>query len=513
MTWREWAAVLGAALGAFMAILDIQITNASLREIQGSIGLDLSEGGWISTAYLIAEIVVIPMTGFLSEIFGIRLYLIWNAALFIVASILCGLAWNLPSIIAFRVFQGFVGGTLIPMSFQIMLLFMPKDKKPIGMALFGLTATLAPTLGPSLGGFLTDHYGWRLNFFINIVPGILLILAVRYGIPREKLDLERLKKMDVLGVISLVFGLGSLTYVLEEGAKVQWFEDREIQVGTLVALGALSVFLVDQLLRKDPLLKLKLLANRNFAIATLITSLSAVALYGGIYSLSIYLGQLHGYTATEIGSVMMWVGIPQLLIMPMMPALMKRVDLRILAGLGMLLFSLSNYLNSHLDFGYSGEQFRFSLFIRAIGQPLFLIPLSTIGVALVSPEESGDASSLFNMARNLGGSVGIALAGTFLVSRQAMHFDHMIERVLASDTRTGQALKMMELGLRQKGLDPVAAQMGSNKILVGLAQRDSFVQAFGDIFTILGFGTLLCVVLIFLLKGVENAGHDFEMVE
>ncbi len=508
MTWREWAAVLGAALGAFMAILDIQITNASLREIQGSLGLDLSEGGWISTSYLIAEIIVIPMTGFLSEIFGIRLYLIVNSILFIFASILCGLAWNLNSIIAFRIFQGFVGGTLIPMSFQIMLLFMPKDKKAIGMALFGLTATLAPTLGPALGGWLTDHYGWRLNFFINIIPGILLVLAIRYGIPREKLDIQRLKRMDFLGVITLIFGLGSLTYILEEGAKVQWFEDRDIQILSLVALGSLSLFIVDQLLRKDPLLNLKLLANRNFAVATLITTLAAIALYGGIYSLSIYLGQMHGFTASEIGKVMMWVGIPQLFVMPLIPWLMKRVNLKILAGVGMLLFSFSNYLNAYLDFNYSGEQFQFALFIRAIGQPLFLIPLSTIGIALVSPEESGNASSLFNMARNLGGSIGIAIAGTFLISRQAMHFDHMIERVVASEPKISQTLYMAELGLRQKGLDVTAAKVGANKILIGLAQRDSFVQSFGDIFTILGVLTFLSLGLIFLLEGVKDTGNS-----
>ena len=415
MTWREWMAVLGAALGAFMAILDIQITNASLREIQGSLGLDMSEGGWISTAYLIAEIIVIPLTGFLSEVFGMRRYIIVNCGLFIVASLLCGLSWNLHSMIVFRVFQGLVGGTLIPMAFQVMLLFMPKDKKPLGMAIFGFTATMAPTLGPSLGGWLTDNYGWRLNFFINVLPGLLMIAAIRYGIPTEPMNLKKLKKMDLLGTLTLILGLGSLTYILEDGAKVQWFDDPTIQIMTLVSVSALSIFLAAQILKKEPLLKLKLLLNHNFAIAAFITMIAGAALYGGIYALSLYLGQLQNYSATDVGSVMMWVGIPQLFVMPLLPFLMRRVDLRVLAGIGMLLFAASNFLNAHLDMDYGGDQFKFSLLIRALGQPLFMIPLSTIGMALISHEDTGDASSIFNMLRNLGGSIGIAIAGTFVI--------------------------------------------------------------------------------------------------
>lgn len=512
MTWREWAAVLGAALGAFIAILDIQITNASLREIQGSLGLDMSEGGWISTSYLIAEIIVIPLTGFLSEVFGIRYYVIGNCSLFILASILCGLSWNLTSMISFRVFQGFTGGTLIPMAFQIMLLFMPKDKKPIGMAIFGLTATLAPTLGPSLGGWLTDNYGWRFNFFINIAPGLILIWAIRYGVPKEILDLKRLKRMDFAGALTLALGLGALTYVLEDGAKSQWFEDEVIRVGTLLAICSLSAFLAIQLLKKEPLLNLKILLNRNFAISTLITMLTSGALYGGIYSLSIYLGQLQGYTASGIGKVMMWVGIPQIFIMPLLPFLMKKVDLRVLAAFGMVLFAVSNVLNSSLDINYSGDQFKFALFLRALGQPLFLIPLTQIGMSMISAEDSGSASAIFNMTRNLGGSVGIALAGTCIVSRQSLHLNHFMEFLSTSSTKVTSALQMLELGFRQKGLDLFAAQRGAQRVLIGIAQRDSFIMAFGDIFTLLAVGSLISTVLIFGLKKVAESPH-MDMME
>ena len=191
------------------------------------------------------------MTGFLSEVFGIRRYIIYNTVLFILASILCGFAWNLNSMVAFRIFQGFVGGTLIPMAFQVMLLFMPQEKKAVGMAIFGITATLAPTLGPSLGGWLTDSYGWRTNFFINIIPGMIMVVLVRVGIPYGRVNLEKLKKIDLSGMISMAVGLGCLTYVLEEGARVQWFEDTSVKICTLVSIMSLAIFLSIQILKKE----------------------------------------------------------------------------------------------------------------------------------------------------------------------------------------------------------------------------------------------------------------------
>lgn len=500
MSYKDWIAIFGASLGAFLAILDIQITNASLREIQGSLSVDYSEGGWISTAYLMAEVVVIPLTAYLSTVFGMRNYMLVNSVLFLLASLLCGFSWNLESLIFFRVLQGLTGGTLIPMSFQTMLVLMPPERKAVGIAIFGMTATLAPTLGPSLGGFLTDHYGWRWNFFMNLVPGFFMVAAIAYGYPKNRADYSKLKQMDVVGAFLMSVGLASFTYMLEDGVKHDWFESSAIRMAALLSLVCIPAFISTQLVKKNPLLSLSLLGQKDFALACLITMFSASALYGGIYALSMYLGQIQNYGASSIGLVMMWLGLPQLIVMPLVPLMIRVIDLRILAALGLGLFGLSNFLNSGLDFNFAGQEFSFSLIIRAIGQPLFLIPLSVIGMSVVSPTEAGTASSIFNVLRNLGGSMGIALTGTLLVSRQALHFRNNMDHVSIYDFHTQERINGIQYFLASTGQDLSTAKSQAIQLLIGLAKRESAIQAFADIFYLMSLVLLACVVLVFFFK-------------
>jgi MFS transporter, DHA2 family, multidrug resistance protein len=510
MTMADWFAVWGASLGAFMAVLDIQITNASLREIQGSLGLDLAESGWISTAYLIAETLMIPLTGYLSEVFGIRRFIMVNCFLFIIASVLCGLAWNVDSIIAFRIFQGLVGGALVPLAFQILLIFIPSEKRHLSMVIFGLTATLAPTIGPSLGGWLTEHFGWRYVFFINIFPGALMLYLIFRGIRSGPILWQKLKQIDLPGILFLSAGLGTLTYVLEEGARQDWFDSRTIQICTLTALISLTIFIVSQLFRKNPLLNLFVLGDRNFLFTSLITMISGAALYGGIFSLSIYLGQIQNYRAADIGSVIMWLGVPQLMIMPLLPLLMKHVNLKALAVIGLLIFAYSNYLNAFMDSNYSGDQVRLSLLIRAIGQPLFMIPISTIGMALVSHQTAGNASSIFNMMRNLGGSIGVAMASTFMLSRQQLHFQQIVASLNSGNNLLGEYLYKLEAAFRIAGHDIVAAKQLAIKLISSIALRDSFIQAFNDIFIILAMGLALAAMFVLMLKPVDSSNVFLE---
>jgi DHA2 family multidrug resistance protein len=507
---RKWLAVIGASLGAFIAILDIQVTNASLREISGSLGLDMSESGWISTAYLIAETIMIPLTGYLSEVFGVRRFITWNCVLFVIASMLCGLSWNLPSLICFRAFQGFVGGALVPMAFQILLVFIPRNMRHISMVIFGLTATLAPTIGPSLGGWITDAFGWRYIFFFNVLPGILMISFIMAGIRPNKINWGLLKNIDILGILSLSIGLGTLTYVLEEGAHEGWFEDRIIQICTLVALVSLTTFLISQLLKKHPILNLYALTERNFLLTSLITMITGAALYGGIFSLSLYLGQIHSYTPSQIGQTVMWIGIPQLFVMPLVPLLMKRINLKFLAAIGLLMFAYSNYINAFMDFNYAGDQVRWSLFIRALGQPLFLIPISTIGMSLVGEHSAGNASAIFNMMRNLGGSMGVSLAGTFLISKQQMHQSSIVESIDSGSSLVQEYVQKIEMAFRSMGYDVVQAKLAAAKTFLTVAIRDSFIESFNDVFFILAIGLFISVILIIILKPVSSSEVIFE---
>ncbi len=508
--FRKWLAVFGASLGAFIAILDIQVTNASLREISGSLGLDFTESGWISTAYLIAETIMIPLTGYLSEVFGVRRFVVWNCALFILASVLCGMSWNLPSLIFFRAFQGFVGGALVPMAFQILLVFIPRNMRHISMVIFGMTATLAPTVGPSLGGWITDEFGWRYIFFFNLIPGALMISLIMAGIRPNKIDWSMLKKIDLIGIFSLSLGLGTLTYVLEEGARHDWFEDFNIQVCTLIAMIMLTTFFISQLTRKSPILNLFVFKDRNFLLTSLITMITGAALYGGIFSLSLYLGQIHNYSPTQIGQTVMWIGIPQIFVMPLVPLLMKRVNLKLLATVGLLMFAYSNFLNAFMDFNYAGEQVRWSLFIRALGQPLFLIPISTIGMSLVGEHDAGNASAIFNMMRNLGGSLGVSLAGTFLVSKQQVHQRSIIDSINSGSSLVQEYVYKVEMAFRTLGYDMVQAKLAAAKAFLSAAIRDSFIQSFNEVFLVLSIGLLISVVFILILKPVKAGEMIFE---
>ena len=514
MTTREWIAVLGGALGAFMAILDIQVTNASIREISGALNLDIGESGWISTAYLIAEIIVIPLTAFFSTSFGVRRYLVINCFGFLIASMMCGLSWSPTSMIVFRALQGFTGGTLIPMSFQIILSLMPEKQKPIGLTIFGLTITLAPTLGPSLGGWLTDQYGWRFIFFINLIPGVLMIAAIRYGLEQTKSKLEYLKKLDLLSVIALVIGLSSFTYILEEGPKEDWFDSEKIRFMFLASLLAFPFFVVRQFEIKTPILNLRLFKDRNFAIGTIVTALAGCALFSGIYSLSLFLGQVQSYSASQIGQVLMWVGLPQLLVMPLVPSLMRRFDLRLLAIIGMGLFAYSNWMNTDLSWHFGGEEFRASLLVRALGQPLFVIPLSVMSMSMIQKDQSGDASSIFNVMRNLGASLGIALTSTFLVKRQTLHLLSKAETLSSFDSSLNEKIYKTELSLRGAGMDAQSAKIRSFHEIMHPTIRDSVIAAFSDIFFILSFSLIFCILLIVCLRKInltadatENLGH------
>jgi DHA2 family multidrug resistance protein len=500
ITFRDWAAVVGVALGAFMAILDIQIINASLREIQGSLNLDLSEGGWISTAYLIAEIIVIPLTAFFSEAVGARRYIIANTILFVISSALCGISWNIQTMIIFRVMQGISGGTLIPMSFQTILTTLPPSKRNIGLAIFGVTATLAPTLGPAIGGYLTDSYGWRSIFFLNIGPGLAMLGLIYYGMPTSKFNLKKLLELDVTGAITMSLGLGTLTYVLEQGAEKEWFADAAIRLCFLVCVASLSVFLAIQFLKEKPLLKLGLLAERNFGIAALVTVLASMALYGGVFATAMYLGQVQGYSAQDIGGAMMWIGIPQLFVLPFLPWLMNRIDSRVLIFAGFCLFTYSNWLNTHLNIDYAGEQFKFSLILRALGQPLFMIPLSSMGMALISKDEAGHASAIYNVLRNLGGSIGIALTSTFVVTRMSHHlFSHTVtidpDSVLLQDR-----IAELHTTYLMNGFTKADATTLAGKKVLELAYRDSLIQSFGDVFFVISIGLVICSILALVLN-------------
>jgi DHA2 family multidrug resistance protein len=504
---KTWICVVGVLLGCFMAVLDIIVTNSSLRDIAGTLAASSDEISWVPTAYLVSEIVVISLTSWLSAAFSLKRYLLVNSILFVVFSVCCGQAHSLGLMILFRVLQGFTGGVLIPLSFVVILKYLPPSKRAIGMAMFTITATFAPALGPLLGGWLTDNYGWPFIFYINVIPGILLIAAVWFTMEAQPMDLGLLKKGDWWGILTMAIGLAAFEIVLEDGNRKDWFGDPGIVKLAWIAAIFIPAFIVIELRQKEPLVDLRLFARRNFGLGSIVNLVLGIGLYGVVFILPSYLGQVHGYDATQIGTVIIWLGIPQLVVIPLIPKLMKYVDARIIIGIGILLFGGSSFLDIHLDSNFAGPQFYIPLIIRAVGQPLIMTPLSAVTTAgMTEGRESGAASSLFNMMRNIGGSIGIAGLSTLLSVRERFHSERIGESVTIYSSAVRERLQQSATYFTSQGSDPYSAHLRAIGAAGGAVQRQAFLLAYGDCFQVLGLVLLASAIALFFMKKTKISG-------
>jgi DHA2 family multidrug resistance protein len=496
-----WIAVVGSTLGAFMAVLNIQIVNASLADIQGAIGAGIDDGGWISTSYLIAEIVVIPLSAWLAQVFSVRLYLLTNAVLFLVFSVACAFARDLEQMIVLRAIQGFTGGVLIPMAFTIIITFLPKAKQPIGLALFALSATFAPAIGPTIGGYLTENWGWEYIFYVNLVPGALMVFMLWFSLEKTPLNLPLLAQGDWAGIVTMAIGLAALQTVLEEGNKDDWFGSPFIVNLSIVAAIALPLFFWIEMTSKHPLLNLRLLARRNFGFGVLANFLLGTALYGSVFILPVYLARIQGYNAEQIGMVLAWTGLPQLLLIPLVPRLMQRFDVRLVIGFGFALFATSNFMNIHMTADYATDQLFWPDIVRAVGQALAFTPLSAIATAGIERENAGSASALFNMMRNLGGAVGIAVLQTFQSKREQYHSNVLTQPVSRFAEATRDRIAELTNYFLSHGVsDPAEA---SHKAIVAIGNRirqQANIMAFSDTFYLLGVALVVALIATLLLK-------------
>jgi DHA2 family multidrug resistance protein len=505
-----WIAVLAAMIGAFMAILNIQITNASLLDIEGGIGTGIDNGSWISTSYLIGEIVVIPLTDYLSRVFSFRRYMLANVVLFAAFSMACAATHDLGSMIAMRGLQGFAGGVLIPMALTMVLTNLPKAQQPIGLALFALSATFAPAIGPTIGGYLTENYGWRTIFFVNTPPSILMFTALYLTLERKPMQLSLLKEGDWAGVVTMAVGLSALQTVLEEGNKDDWFESSFIVDLTVIAVLFLGAFIAIELLVAKPLVQLRLLKRRNYGIGVVVLMLVGFALFGSVYLLPQYLGQVQRYNAEQIGAVLAWTGLPQLLLIPLVPLLMRRFDVRYVAALGIAVFALSCFMNATLSPDSAGDQLWAPNIVRALGQALIITPVTAITTAGIGPSEAGAASGLSNMLRNLGGAIGTATLATVLTKREQYHSNIIGQSVTPYREEVRQRIaNLTDYFLSHGVTDPAAAQHKAIAAIGAIVRRQALIIAFSDAFVVVGvLLAIAAVALLFARKapvGAEGA--------
>lgn len=490
-----WLAVVAGNLGALMATLDISIINSSLPTIAGNIGASGTEATWISTAYLVAEIIIIPLAGWLESVLQLRTFLLLAASLFTIFSIVCGVSTNLTVMIIGRVGQGFTGGAMIPTAQTIIATRLPRHQQPLGISLFGATAVLGPVIGPALGGWLTENLSWHWAFFLNLPLCLLLIGMLFIGLPYKKPDFSRFAQADWMGIAGLTLSLGGLTVVLEEGQREDWFSSNLIVGLSVLSIAGFGLLFTSQRRARRPVIRLGLLLNRQFGSIVIMVLVVGMVLYGTSYVIPQFLATISNYNSYQAGLIVLLSGIPALMLITVTPILIRLFDIRIAVFVGMGLLAISAFLETGLTPGSSGGDFVDSQLLRGAGTILVLLFLNQAAVQSVPPEFASDAAGLYNAARNLGGS--LALAGISVVQdrRLFFHFERLGEHVRSSSPIVNSFLveQAQRLGSSSSAL----------RYLSNIVQRQALVLTYIDLFWILVVGIVVVSPLTIFLRPLD----------
>ena len=449
-----WLSVLGGFLAVLMSTMDIQITNTAIESILTSLHAPLPTGSWLTSVYLIAEIVTLPLTGVLTLKLGLKRYGLIFPAFFMFSSLLCACAWNVESLVFFRVLQGIAGGALAPFSYTLIISKLPAQEHPKAIGLFGAIVALAPTLGPGVAGWISEMFGWRMLFFMNIPIGMLALALLYLGLKKEVHVRDQSARFNWLGVGSIVVGLGSLQYVLERGHVAHWFESPLIGAMALVSVAALSLFVRDALKSPHPLINLRLLRNPQLLTACVATAVACGVVFASYFLIPYFLISVHGYTPIQIGQVILITGMTQLLVLTVSPIIMARVRLHLVIVMGAALFACANYLWASSAFKLLVPVMVFAQVLRGVGHSLVLAPLCVAATTAIDKKDASSAAILFNVSRCLGGAVGLALLTAFANSRIATQMLH--------------------------------TTVGANAGVALTYVQDSYARAFQDVFTVMG---------------------------
>jgi DHA2 family multidrug resistance protein len=492
-------------VGMFVALLDIQIVAASLQQIGGGLSAAQDQIGWVQTAYLIAEIIVIPLSGWLTRVFSTRWLFAASAAGFTIASLLCGLAWNIDSMIVFRALQGLLGASMIPTVFTSSFHYFDGRRRVYSAAVVGTIASLAPTLGPVVGGWITDTLDWRWLFYINLVPGLFVAVAVAILVRIDRPDPALLKGADYPGMILMALALGTLEYVLEEGARWNWFGDATIRTCAVIAAVSGLLFVWRSLTFARPVVDLRALKDRNFALGSFLSFVTGIGIFSTIYLTPLFLGYVRGFDAGQIGMAVFSTGAASLLGVPVYVALGRRVDLRVLMMFGLASFAASMWSFSFITHDWGSSQLLVPQVLRGFPQVFAVAPAVTLGLGSLPPERLKYASGLFNMMRNLGGAVGIALCGAVLNDRTNAHFLDIASTLTPANGAMERLLH--GLGARYAALlgGPAAGHAAALDRLWQLAYREAATMAYADAFRAIMLAFLVATLAVPLLRKVAPA--------
>jgi MFS transporter, DHA2 family, multidrug resistance protein len=488
-------AFLAMVFGMFMSILDIQIVSASLAEIQAGLGAGSDEVAWVQTSYLIAEVIMIPLSGVLARILSTRVLFTICATGFTLASALCATATNIEQMIVYRAIQGFIGGGMIPSVFAAAFTIFPPSKRSIVSPMVGLVATLAPTIGPTIGGYISHAMSWHWLFLINVIPGMLVAAATWSLIDFDKPDLKLFKKFDWWGLISMAVFLGSLEYVLEEGNGNDWFNDQHIVMGTIAMVIGAVVFFRRVFVAELPVVDLRAFSNTNFAFGSLFSFVMGVGLYGLTYLYPLYLGRIRGYDSMMIGETMFVSGAAMFLTAPIAGILSNKLDARVMMMMGFAGFALGTYLMTGLTSDWDFKELLIPQILRGCSLMICMVPINNLALGTLPPDRMKNASGLFNLTRNLGGAVGLAIINTMLTQRSDEHYARLSEQLSWSNKAALDWLSSVGANYDTYGLDGTAVAI---KKLSGVVTQQATLLSFMDVFmglTIL-FGSLVFMVLL-----------------
>jgi len=505
---RDWAGVLAMVFGMFLAIMDIQIVTSSLAQIQGGLSATADEIGWVQTSYLIAEVVMIPLSGSLSRLLSTRVLFVISAVGFTLMSAMCATATSLSQMIVYRAAQGFIGGAMVPTVFPVVYtLFPPRQLAPL-MVIISLILNLSSTLGPTIGGYLTDTYSWHWLFLVNIVPGTAVAIAVWLLIDIDKPDRSLLRYFDVVGLVLMAVFLGCFEYALEEGPRWDWFADNTILAASVASATAAVLFFWRVFAYRQPIVDLRAFANRNFALGSLYTFVIGTGLYGATYVIPLFLAEVRGYSSLQIGETVVVAGAVQLLVSPLTNILARKLDLRVMLAIGMALFVVAVYLNAFMTDQEGFAELFVPQAVRGIALMFCFLPANLIALGTLPPSQLKNAAGLYNLMRNLGGAIAIAAIGTILNNRLWFHWNRLIEDVNPARPAVQHFLdaQSSRLGAMVPG-DPSRAAL---ELLAQMVERQALVMSFNDVLMVMGGAFLVGLPLTLLLRRPRSAvsgGH------
>jgi len=487
------------ALGLFMSLLDVQIVASSMGKIQASLAAAPDEISWVQTAYLMSGIVMIPLSGWLSRLLSTRWLFTLSAVGFTVSSMACGFAWNIEAMVAARAIQGFVGGAMVPVAFAAGFTLFQGRSQALVPAILGVLGTLAPTIGPTLGGWLTETLSWHWIFFINLVPGGLISIAVPLLGRIDEPDPSLLRRCDVIGLVLLAVSLGSLEYVFEEGYRWNWFEDETIR--SLAWAGTISgVFFVwRSLVHPNPLVDLRALGNRTFAVACVFNFVSGFGIFASIYILPLFLGRVRGFNAQQIGDAVFVAGLAMVASTPISAFLLRRIDLRLMIAFGLALFALGIGLMSAITSEWTGAELFWPQVIRGFSVMFCVVPATNMALGSLPLAQLKMASALFSTTRNLGGAIGIACVNTWLNDRTNFHWLRLCENLTGGRPLLGAWLDTLSGHMERVVPGPGLADPRALATLSSLTRREAATMAYADVLwlmAVLFFGTLILVPLV-----------------